>query len=60
LTNCEIGNPMAQKSRRITVWHSGFQIGDNIDADELGVKQSHFSESFQAQEQVGRFRQKNE
>jgi hypothetical protein len=37
-------------------------IGDPVDADELFVKQSHkpFSESFQAQEQVGRFRQKHE
>jgi hypothetical protein len=51
---------MARKSRRITVWYGGIQIGDPVDADEPGVKQSHklFSESFQAQEQVGRFRQK--
>jgi hypothetical protein len=37
-----------------------FGIGDPVDAGELRVKQSHklFSESFQAQEQVGRFHQK--
>jgi hypothetical protein len=40
----------------------GIEIGDPVDADELGVKQLHklFSENSQAQEQVGRFRQKNE
>jgi hypothetical protein len=39
-----------------------FKSENPVDADELLVKQSHklFSESFQAQEQVGRFRQKNE
>ena len=54
-------SPMARRSRTTTVRCRGIEIGDPVDAGKLGVKQFHklFSESFQAQEQVGRFRQKN-